>query len=76
MPLQAQGIGGVVMLYAIRDFAEVAKLTGICALTLVAISEARAKWYEKLGFKRYGKPCERPKMFLPARSALDLIGGA
>lgn len=63
------------MMRALRDFGEVAQLTGICALTLVAINEQRANWYEGLGFRRYGTPCDRPKMFFPARSAIELIGG-
>lgn len=73
--LQKQGIGGVVMAHALRGFADVARLTGICAMTLVAINEERALWYEGLGFSRYGKPCDRPKLFLPARTAIELVGG-
>jgi GNAT superfamily N-acetyltransferase len=73
-PLQGNGIGGVVMAHALREFAEVVTRTGVCALTLVAINEKRAAWYEReLGFQRYGKPSPRPKMFYPARTALDLI---
>ncbi len=71
--LQGRGIGASVMMEAITDFANVAKLTGICAMTLVAINEERAVWYEKLGFRRYGEPCARPKLLLPARSAIELV---
>jgi GNAT superfamily N-acetyltransferase len=72
--LQGRGIGPVLMAHAIRAFGNVAMETGICALTLTAISEKRARWYEEnWQFRRYGKPCDRPKLFFPAKAAIDLI---
>lgn len=72
--LQGSGIGALLMAHAIREFGKVAMTTGICAMTLVAINEKRAKWYEEeWNFRRYGAPCDRPKMFFPAQSAIDLI---
>jgi GNAT superfamily N-acetyltransferase len=73
LPLQGCGVGGVMMAHALREFAEVAMRTGICALTLIAIDEKKADWYQGLGFERYGKPSKQPKMFFPAQSAIDLI---
>jgi GNAT superfamily N-acetyltransferase len=73
-PLQGCGIGSLLMTHAIREFGQVAIRTGICALTLVAINEDRAKWYEQeWNFSRYGKPSTRPKMFFPAQAAINLI---
>ena len=72
--LQRRGIGELLMAHAVKEFGEVAIRTGICALTLVAINEQRAIWYERVGFKRYGKqPSPRPKLFFPARSATELL---
>jgi len=72
--LQACGIGSLLMTHAVREFGNIASSTGICALTLTAISEERADWYEReWKFRRYGKPCNRPKMFFPAQAAIDLI---
>ena len=72
-PLQRVGIGELMMVHAIREFAHVADRTGICAMTLVAINAEKAEWYRKLGFRQYGKDCERPKMFLPALTALAML---
>jgi hypothetical protein len=50
---------------AFDDFREVADRTGVAALTLKPINEAAARFYESLGFIRYGQ--ESPKrMFLSA----------
>ena len=72
-PMQRSGIGELTMLHAIKQFGLVADQTGICAMTLVAINGEKASWYEKLGFRRYGRPCLQPKMFFPARSAIEMI---
>lgn len=73
--LQRQGIGRLLMARAIQEFGQVALSTGVCAMTLVSIDEAKARFYESLGFRRYGAPCNQPKMFLPARSAIELLEG-
>lgn len=70
--MQGVGIGELMIIHAIEEFAAVADRTGICAMTLVAINRDKANWYEKLGFRRYGADCDRPKMFLPAKSALEM----
>lgn len=74
-PLQRQGLGGLLMARAIQEFSHVVRLTGACAMTLVSIDEDKAKFYESLGFRRYGEPCNQPKMFLPGRTAIELTGG-
>lgn len=71
--MQCQGIGELTMMHAIKQFGLVADQTGICAMTLVAINGDKAAWYEKLGFRRYGEECKQPKMFFPARSAIEMI---
>lgn len=73
-PFQRHGIGELMISHAIREFGFVADKTGICAMTLVAINGEKATWYESLGFRRYGADCAQPKMFLPAQTAIDLIG--
>jgi GNAT superfamily N-acetyltransferase len=73
-PFQRHGIGELMILHAIREFGVVADRTGICAMTLVAINADKAAWYERLGFRKYGAACAQPKLFLPAQSAIDLIG--
>ncbi|KQS55932.1 hypothetical protein ASG17_07730 [Brevundimonas sp. Leaf363] len=73
-PFQRHGIGGLMTSHAIREFGHVAAKTGICALTLVAINEEKAAWYKKLGFRQYGADCAQPKLFLPAQSAIEMIG--
>lgn len=73
-PFQGRGlVGPLLMAHAIREFGEVAVRTGICALTLVAADERKAAFYNRLGFEYYGKPCAMPKMFYPARAAVELI---
>lgn len=64
------------MMHALKQFGQVADQTGICALTLVAINADKAGWYEKLGFKRYGQDCQRPKMFFPAKTAIEMISNS
>lgn len=71
--LQGTGIGELMMGHAIREFGHVADRTGICAMTLVAINAQRADWYQRLGFRPYGTPCERPKLFLPAKAAIAMV---
>lgn len=73
--LQGNGIGRHLMIAAIRDFAQVALLTGVCALTLVALDERRAAFYATLGFKEYDREHGRPKMLMPAQTAIDLYQG-
>lgn len=73
-PLQRQGVGRLLMARAISEFGRVAKLTGICAMTLVSVDEDKARFYESLGFRQYGAPSKQPKMFLPARTAIELLG--
>lgn len=71
--LQRRGVGRLLMARAIQEFGQVVHLTGACAMTLVAIDEQKANFYRLLGFRPYGMPSKQPKMFLPARTALDLL---
>lgn len=72
--LQRKGIGRLLMARAIREFGQIVHLSGACAMTLVSIDEEKAAFYRSLGFRPYGKPSNQPKMFLPARTALELLG--
>lgn len=72
-PFQRHGIGELMILHAIREFGIVADKTGICAMTLVAINAEKADWYKRLGFRQYGSECSQPKLFLPSRTAIDLL---
>jgi ribosomal protein S18 acetylase RimI-like enzyme len=75
-PLQRQGYGTVLMGAALRDFYEIVIRTGIFSMTLQAANAEVAKFYEKLGFTRYGYLSElaMPKMILPAQAVIDIIG--
>lgn len=74
--MQRQGIGRVMMAYAIKDFYEIVMKTGIFAMTLVALDKEVAKFYEKLGFVQYGdKEATMPRMLLPAQSVVEMIEG-
>lgn len=73
--LQKQGIGPLVTVAAIRDFAHVALKVGVCALTVVALDRRRGDFYKKLGFKEYDCVDGRPKMLMPAQTAIDLLKG-
>lgn len=50
--MQKQGIGTDLMLHAFRSTLEIADLAGTGCLTLTAVDEEKALWYEGLSFQR------------------------
>jgi GNAT superfamily N-acetyltransferase len=70
------GIGRLLMGHAMESVHTIATLAGTFAMTLVAIDEERAQFYESLGFKRYGPEQDRPMMLLPVETLFDLFGRA
>lgn len=72
--LQGRGIGRILMGHAMESVHSIASLAGTFAMTLVAIDEERAQFYESLGFKRYGPTSDRPMMLLPVDALFDLFG--
>lgn len=71
--MQRKEFGTLLMGALINDFYEVATRTGIVALTLVAIDQETAKFYDKLGFVRFGdQEAKQPSMFLPAMSVITV----
>lgn len=68
---QSQGVGTLLMGRAVDDFYHVTNRTGIAALTLQPISVRAREFYKSLGFEA-AEDAERPHMFLPAETVLDL----
>lgn len=67
------GFGKLLLIDAVEQFYNSIMSFGIPAMTLVAINTQMASFYENLGFRRVGSDIARPKMFLPAKSAIDLF---
>jgi len=57
--------------YAVNDFFHVVDRTGIAALTLQPISVRARNFYSGLGFE-VADETDRPLMFLPAETVLEL----
>lgn len=74
--LQGRGIGTIIMGKVISDFATVASTCGVEIMTGSAISEERCRYYESLGFMRYGYARHQPQIFLPALAAIEIVGSA
>lgn len=54
------------MLDALKRTLEIADRAGTACMTLDAVDEERAKWYEKLEFERFGTIAEgKTQMYLP-----------
>lgn len=69
-----QGIGTALMLDAFERTAKIADTAGVACMTLDAVDEAKAKWYEGLQFERFGEqPDGRIKMFIPLGTVLDAL---
>lgn len=69
-----QGIGALLMLDAFEKVAKIAELAGTACMTLDAIDEDKARWYEKLRFERFGVHEDgRIKMFVPLRTIQEAL---
>lgn len=69
-----KGIGTALMLDAFERTAKIADTAGVACMTLDAVDEAKAKWYEGLQFERFGlQPDGRIKMFIPLGTVLDAL---
>lgn len=70
-----QGLGKDMMLHVFQRTLEVADLAGVACLTLDAVNEERAQWYERLTFKRIA--ADDLGMYIPLgtiRQACDAAG--
>lgn len=60
------GVGAKLMLDALKRTLEIADRAGTACMTLDAVDEEKARWYEKLDFTRFGTTTDgRIKMYLP-----------
>lgn len=67
-----QGIGALLMLDAFERAAKIADMAGTGCMTLDAVNEEKALWYEGKQFVRFGeKPDGRIQMFLPLQTIID-----
>ena len=63
---ERNGVGAKLMLDALKRTLEIADRAGTACLTLDAIDEERAKWYERLEFQRFGTTGDgKIQMYLP-----------
>jgi predicted N-acetyltransferase YhbS len=63
---EKNGVGAKLMLDALKRTLEIADRAGTACMTLDAVDEVRAKWYEKLDFERYGVTADdKIQMYLP-----------
>lgn len=63
---ERKGVGAKLMLDALKRTLEIADRAGTACMTLDAVDEERAKWYEKLEFERFGTTEDgRIQMYLP-----------
>lgn len=75
-PEARQGIGAALMLDAFEKAAAIADLAGTACMTLDAVDEKRAQWYEKLQFKRFDLTADKKiRMFIPLATILDALHG-
>ncbi len=70
-PLMREGIGGVLMIHAFRMVAELGKVAGVWALTLDAIDEDAAAYYERFDFRRFSPGGK--EMYLPLGTLLGAL---
>ncbi|HET9459136.1 MAG TPA: hypothetical protein VFO51_04060 [Sphingomicrobium sp.] len=68
------GVGAALMLDALKRTLEIADRAGTACMTLDAVDEKLAKWYEKLEFERFGKAGDgKIQMYLPIWKIEDAI---
>lgn len=69
-----RGVGTSLMLDAFEKVQSIASVAGVACMTLDAVSEAKARWYEKLQFERFGVHDDgRIKMFIPLPTLRDAL---
>jgi hypothetical protein len=69
-----KGIGTILMLDAFEVTAKIADLAGVACMTLDAVDEEKARWYEARQFERFGNhPDGRIKMFIPLATIKDAL---
>lgn len=69
-----QGIGAALMLDAFEHAACIADMAGTGCMTLDAVDEEKAAWYEGKQFTRFGvQPDGRIRMFLPILTVIDAL---
>lgn len=71
---QGKGVGKLVVVRVIEEFARIASTCGIELMIGSAIDREKFEFYQKLGFQQYGTASQAPQMFLPAMTAMDLVG--
>jgi hypothetical protein len=72
-----RGIGTGLMLDAFEKTAQIADIAGVACMTLDAVDEEKALWYEGLQFERFGQqPDGRIKMFIPLGTIADALSVA
>ncbi len=69
-----QGIGALLMLDAFEKVLQIAEMAGTACMTLDAVDEDKARWYEKLRFQRFGAYDDgRIKMFIPLATIQEAL---
>jgi GNAT superfamily N-acetyltransferase len=72
--LHGRGVGSALMLDVFERTAAIAELAGTACLTLDAVDEDRAQWYESLQFERFAvAPDGKVKMFIPIGTVQDAL---
>lgn len=70
-------IGPALMLHAFQQTLQIAELAGTFGLSLDAIDEKRAKWYEDIGFTRFDVETDgRIKMLCPLPTIRQALAAA
>lgn len=70
-------IGPALMLHAFERTLQIAEMAGTFGLSLDAIDEKRALWYESIGFKRFDEEADgRIKMLCPLTTIRQALGAA
>lgn len=54
----------------------ISRYAGVYALTLNALNEGAAAFYQALGFREFGPTSRTPLMLLPIQSIVDLVSQA
>jgi GNAT superfamily N-acetyltransferase len=71
--MQRSGFGRLLLGHAIERVYNIAQHAGVFGMTLVAIDEQVARFYEAMGFRQYAGDASQPKMLLPIQSIIDLV---
>lgn len=71
---QGKGLGRLVVMRVIEEFAQIASTCGVEIMIGSAIDREKFEFYKKLGFQQYGMANQVPQMFLPALTAMEAVG--